>query len=396
MTYSILKFLLRKFITSKSVLLQYGDKEFLIDNNTDSLILKINNDKFLRKLFYAPSLVLTEGYMNNDYELPNSSFYEFSEIILNNYNFYLEKISHSFLFKFFLLINPLLQLNFSHKSKNNVASHYDLSDKLYDLFLDDTRQYSCAYFEKEDDSLKQAQLNKMDRLSDKLSLSKNDKVLDIGCGWGSLAIDIAKSSNCEVTGITLSENQFNYCKKRAKELNLENQLNFKLIDYRELNEKFDRIVSVGMFEHVGRKFYGKFFSQVEKLLKDDGVSLIHTIGSVNPHRDPHPWITKYIFPGGYTTSLSAVTTPIEKDGLIVDDIEVLRLHYSHTLRHWKENCIKNKEKIIQMFDEKFFRMWEFYLAGCEMAFKWGDQVVYQFQLTKNYTSTPVTRDYIYQ
>ena len=179
MTYSILKFLLRKFITSKSVLLQYGDKEFLIDNNTDSLILKINNDKFLRKLFYAPSLVLTEGYMNNDYELPNSSFYEFSEIILNNYNFYLEKISHTFLFKFFLLINPLLQLNFSHKSKNNVASHYDLSDKLYDLFLDDTRQYSCAYFEKEDESLEQAQLNKMDRLSDKLSLSKNDKVLDI-------------------------------------------------------------------------------------------------------------------------------------------------------------------------------------------------------------------------
>ena len=221
-------------------------------------------------------------------------------------------------------------------------------------------------------------------------------VLDIGCGWGSLAIDIAKSANCEVTGITLSENQFNYCKKKAKELNLENQLNFKLMDYRELNEKFDRIVSVGMFEHVGRKFYRKFFSQVEKMLKDDGISLIHTIGSVNPPRDPHPWITKYIFPGGYTPSLSEVTTPIEKAGLIVADIEVLRLHYSHTLRHWKENCLRNKDKIIQMFDERFFRMWEFYLAGCEMAFKWGDQVVYQFQLTKNYRSTPVTRDYIYQ
>ena len=166
--------------------------------------------------------------------------------------------------------------------------------------------------------------------------------------------------------------------------------------YRELNEKFDRIVSVGMFEHVGRKFYKKFFNQIENLLKDDGISLIHTIGSVNPPRAPHPWITKYIFPGGYTPSLSEVTTPIEKAGLIVADIEVLRLHYSHTLRHWKENCIKNKEKIIEMFDEKFFRMWEFYLTGCEMAFKWGDQVVYQFQLTKNYTSTPVTRDYIYQ
>ena len=241
-----------------------------------------------------------------------------------------------------------------------------------------------------------AQNNKIQHIIKKLNIKPNQKVLDIGCGWGSLAIDIAKSANCEVTGITLSENQFNYCKKRAKELNLENQLNFKLMDYRELNEKFDRIVSVGMFEHVGRKFYKKFFSQVEKLLKDDGVSLIHTIGSVNPPRDPHPWITKYIFPGGYTPSLSEVTTPIEKAGLIVADIEVLRLHYSHTLRHWKENCIRNKDKIIQMFDERFFRMWEFYLAGCEMAFKWGDQVVYQFQLTKNYSSTPVTRDYIYQ
>ena len=151
-----------------------------------------------------------------------------------------------------------------------------------------------------------------------------------------------------------------------------------------------------MFEPVGRKFYKKFFKQIEKLLNDSGISLIHTIGSVNPPRDPHPWVTKYIFPGGYTPSLSEVTTPIEKAGLIVSDIEVLKLHYSYTLRHWKENCIKNKEKITEMFDERFFRMWEFYLAGCEIAFKWGDQVVYQFQLTKSYTSTPTTRDYIYQ
>ena len=179
-------------------------------------------------------------------------------------------------------------------------------------------------------------------------------------------------------------------------MNLNNKIKFKLVDYRELNEKFDRIVSVGMFEHTGRKFYKKFFNQVENLLKDDGISLIHTIGSVDPPRDPHPWITKYIFPGGYTPSLSEVTNPIEKAGLIVTDIEVLRLHYSHTLRHWKENCIKNKQEIIEMFDERFFRMWEFYLTGCEIAFKWGHQVVYQLQLTKSYTSTPITRDYIYQ
>jgi cyclopropane-fatty-acyl-phospholipid synthase len=277
----------------------------------------------------------------------------------------------------------------------NVSHHYDLSDDLYDLFLDKKRQYSCGYFKNDNDTLEDAQNNKIQHIIKKLNIQPNQKVLDIGCGWGSLAIDIAKSANCEVTGITLSQNQLDYCLKKAKELNLENQVTFKLMDYRELDEKFDRIVSVGMFEHVGRKFYNKFFKQVEKLLSDKGISLVHTIGSVNPPRDPHPWITKYIFPGGYTPSLSEVTTPIEKAGLVVSDIEVLKLHYSYTLGHWRKNCIKNKEKIIKMYDERFFRMWEFYLAGCEIAFKWGDQVVYQFQLTKSYTSTPITRDYIY-
>ncbi|XOJ73069.1 cyclopropane-fatty-acyl-phospholipid synthase family protein [Candidatus Pelagibacter sp. Uisw_114] len=289
----------------------------------------------------------------------------------------------------------LTNFNFIKKSKMNVSHHYDLSDDLYDLFLDKKRQYSCGYFKNENDTLEDAQNNKIQHIIKKLNIKPNQKVLDIGCGWGSLALDIARSANCEVTGITLSQKQLDYCLKKAKELNLENQVTFKLMDYRELDEKFDRIVSVGMFEHVGRKFYKKFFKQVEKLLSNNGISLVHTIGSVNPPRDPHPWITKYIFPGGYTPSLSEVTTPIEKAGLVVSDIEVLKLHYSHTLRYWKENCIKNKEKIIKMYDERFFRMWEFYLAGCEMAFKWGDQVVYQFQLTKSYTSTPITRDYIY-
>ena len=168
------------------------------------------------------------------------------------------------------------------------------------------------------------------------------------------------------------------------------------MDYRKLNEKFDRIVSVGMFEHVGRKFYRTYFNQVSKMLNDDGVALIHTIGSVNPPRDPHPWITKYIFPGGYTPSLSEVAGPIEKSGLIISDIEVLRMHYSHTLRHWKERFISKKKEVLEMFDERFFRMWEFYLAGCEMAFKWGDQVVFQFQLSKKITTVPRIRDYIYQ
>ena len=261
--------------------------------------------------------------------------------------------------------------------------------------MDKNRQYSCAYFKNENESLETAQNNKMMHIIKKLNLKPNQKVLDIGSGWGTLAIKIAQETECEVVGITLSENQLNYSNKKAKELNLENQVRFKLMDYRELNEKFDRVVSVGMFEHVGRKFYKKYFNTVSKLLKNDGVALIHTIGSVCQPRDPHPWITKYIFPGGYTPSLSEVSGPIEKSGLIISDLEVLRMHYSHTLRHWKERFISKKEEVHQMFDERFFRMWEFYLAGCEMAFKWGDQVVFQFQLTKDFSSTPNIRDYIY-
>lgn len=394
-------------------LARYLDKLFqkdgfvLIDANSNKYIIgtpkknkpitvKILDKKLHYKLFFRPDLYFGEAYSNGDIQIENGSLTDFLDIALMN-------IGRGELNFFSMLINKLYgsyryltNFNFIKKSKMNVAHHYDLSDDLYSLFLDPKKQYSCGYFINENDTLEDAQNNKIQHIIKKLNIKPNQKVLDIGCGWGSLAIDIAKSNNCEVTGITLSENQFNYCVKKAKKLNFENQVTFKLIDYRQLDEKFDRIVSVGMFEHVGRKFYKNFFKKIDNLLKDDGVSLVHTIGSVNPPRDPHPWITKYIFPGGYTPSLSEVVTPVEKAGLIVSDIEVLKLHYSHTLRHWKENCIKNKIQIINMFDEKFFRMWEFYLASCESAFKWGDQVVYQFQLTKNYMSTPNTRDYIYK
>ena len=360
------------------------------------ITLKILNKKLHYKLLFRPDLYFGEAYSNEEVLIEDGTLTDFLDIVLMNIgrgeiNFFsklINKLSGSYRY--------LTNFNLIKKSKMNVAHHYDLSDELYDLFLDPKKQYSCAYFKNKNDTLEDAQNNKIQHVIKKLNIKPNQKILDIGCGWGSLAIDIAKSTNCEVTGITLSENQFSYCLKKAKELDMEKKVRFKLIDYRELNEKFDRIVSVGMFEHVGRKFYKKFFKKIEKLLTDDGVSLIHTIGSVNPPSDPHPWVTKYIFPGGYTPSLSEVTTPIEKAGLVVSDIEVLKLHYSHTLRHWKENCIKNKKQIVEMYDEKFFRMWVFYLTGCEIAFKWGDQVVYQFQLTKSYTSTPITRDYIYQ
>ena len=392
------RFLNKLFKKDGFILIDAESKKYIIGSpiKKNPITLELLDKKLHYKLMLRPDLYFGEAYADGKIIIKDGTLTDFLNLALMNIgrkelNFFsqlINKLSGSYRY--------LTNFNFIKKSKMNVAHHYDILDDLFDLFLDTKRQYSCAYFKNEHDSLETAQNNKIQHIIKKLNIRPNQKILDIGCGWGSLAIDIAKSTKCEVTGITLSKNQLRYCIKKVKEMNLGNQVTFKLMDYRELNEKFDRIVSVGMLEHVGRKFYKTFFKQIEKLLSSNGVALIHTIGSVNPPRDPHPWITKYIFPGGYTPSLSEVTAPLEKAGLIVSDIEVLRMHYSHTLRHWKENCLTNKEKIIEMFDEKFFRIWEFYLTGCEIAFKWGDQVVYQFQLTKNYTSTPVTRDYIYQ
>ena len=360
------------------------------------LTLKILDKSLHTKLLLLPDLYFGEAYTNGSVVIENGTLTEFLDIALknigrgetNSFNAIINKLRGTYRF--------FTNFNLKKKSKSNVAHHYDISEKLYDLFLDEKRQYSCAYFKNDNDTLEEAQNNKIDHIIKKLNLKPNQKVLDIGSGWGTLAIEIAKKSKCEVLGVTLSENQYEYSVQKAKSEGLENQVHFRLTDYRDLNEKFDRVVSVGMFEHVGRKFYGTYFNAISKLLNEDGVALIHTIASVNPPRDPHPWITKYIFPGGYTPSLSEVAKPIEKSGLMLSDLEVWRMHYSHTLKNWKERFLNKKEQVLEMFDEKFLRMWEFYLAGCEMAFKWGDQVVFQMQLIKKHTSVPNTRDYIYR
>ena len=379
------------------ILIDANSKKYIIGNPKKKvpIILKLLDKKLHYKLFIYPDLYFGEAYTDGTLEIENGSLTDFLEITMKNIGRNEINIFGKILKKIRGTYRYLTNFNIAKKSKDNVAHHYDISDDLYDLFLDPKRQYSCAYFKSENESLETAQNNKIDHLIKKLNLKPNQKVLDIGSGWGSLAIEIAKKTKCEVTGITLSENQYKYSLNKVKENNLENQVQFKLSDYRNLREKFDRIVSVGMFEHVGRKFYKTFFRQVNNLLNHDGLALIHTIGSINGPRDPQPWITKYIFPGGYTPSMSELASPIEKSGLIVSDIEVLRMHYAHTLRHWKERCISNKSKILEMFDEKFFRMWEFYLTSCELAFKWQDQVVFQFQLTKDLTTAPTTRDYIY-
>ncbi|OCW82585.1 SAM-dependent methyltransferase [Pelagibacteraceae bacterium GOM-A3] len=394
---SLISFLNDLFKEDGFELVDSNSKKYVIGNpkKEKPIVIKLLDQKLMQKLLINPDLYFGEAYMDGSLVIQNGTLTEFLDLAFKNIgrgdiNFYgsvIKKIKGTFRY--------LTNFNKIIKSKENVAHHYDISEKLYDLFLDENRQYSCAYFKNDNDTLEQAQNNKIHHIIKKLNIQPNQKVLDIGSGWGTLALAIAKETKASVTGITLSENQFEYSKNKAKEMNLSNQVDFKLIDYRQLNEKFDRIVSVGMFEHVGRKFYKTYFNTVFKLLNEKGIALIHTIGSSMPPRDPQPWITKYIFPGGYTPSLSEVAKPIENSGLIVSDIEVLRMHYAHTLRNWKERFLSKKDTVLGMFDEKFFRMWEFYLASCEMAFKWGDQVVFQFQLSKDNISVPNTRDYIY-
>ena len=391
------RFLNKLFKYEGFVLIDANSKKYIIGNpkKEKPISLKLLDKKLHYKLLFYPDLYLGEAYTDGSLVIENGSLTDFLEIAMKNLGRNEINLFGKLTKKIRGTYRYLTNFNFAKKSKSNVAHHYDISDNLYDLFLDPKRQYSCGYFKDENDSLETAQNNKINHLIKKLNLKPNQKVLDIGCGWGSLAIEIAKKTKCEVTGITLSENQYKYSLDAAKKNNLENQVQFKLTDYRSLDEKFDRIVSVGMFEHVGRKFYKTFFKQVNDLLNDKGLAVIHTIGSVNGPRDPHPWITKYIFPGGYTPSLSEIARPIENSGLVISDMEILRLHYSHTLRHWKERFLDKREKVLEIFDEKFLRMWEFYLVGCEMAFKWGDQVVFQLQLTKKLKATPITRDYIY-
>ena len=374
----------------------YGEEHVVGSPNLQkSIKLKIHDKKLHYKLLLYPDLYLGEAYTDGSITIEGGSLSDFLDMALENLGRQETNIFGKIFNRLTGSYRYLTNFNFIKKSKMNVAHHYDISDELYSLFLGPSRQYSCAYFNDENETLEQAQQNKIDHIIKKLHIRPNQKVLDIGAGWLHLAIEIAKKCQCQVTGITLSENQFKYGKQKIKELNLGNQVEIKMMDYRQVKEKYDRIVSVGMFEHVGRKFYKSFFNTVFKTLNENGIALLHTIGSVNPPRDPHPWMTRYIFPGGYTPSLSEVAGPIEKSGLIVSDIEVLRTHYAHTLKHWKERFINNKDKVLKMFDEKFFRMFEFYLSSCEMAFKHGDQVVYQLQLTKTLNAAPSTRDYIY-
>ena len=360
--------------------------------------LKLLEKSLNWKLALNPDLNFAEAYMRGEIQIENASLLEFLNMTFENIGRGEINFSGYTIKKIFHLWRFLTNYNLPGRSKRNVRHHYDIGEELYDLFLDKKhRQYSCAYFTNNSESLEEAQQNKINHIIKKLNLKPEHKVLDIGCGWGGMAFEIAQQSQCEVTGISLSENQIKYCKEKAKELNLDNQVRFELLDYRSVNSKFDRIVSVGAFEHFGKKFYKTFFKKVKNIMNDDGICLLHTIGSVDEPGPNQPFIQKYIFPGGIVPSLSEIITPIEKTGLVLSDCETLIHHYDKTLKAWLDRFMKNKEKAKYLHNKEFVRMWEFYLASCSAGFKFRDLVVYQLQLVKNFTALPSNRrNYIYQ
>ena len=365
------------------------------------ITLKLLRKNLNWKILLNPELEFPEGYMRGDIIIENASLKDFLMEVVKNLG--REEVNTASLFfkKIYQAWRFISNYNFPGKSKKNVEAHYDVGGKkgelLYNAMLDKNhRQYSCAYWKQDTKTLEEAQENKIQHIIKKLYIKKDQKVLDIGCGWGGLCFEIAKQFDCEVTGVSLSTNQIEYCKKKAKELGLENQVKFELLDYRLVKGSYDRIVSVGFGEHLGVKFYNTFFKKINSILKTDGIFLFHLIGVVDQPSAPNQFINKYIFPGGVCPSLSQLIKPIEKTGLIVADTETLIRHYDKTLEAWLERFLAKRSEIKDLFDEKFCKMWEFYLASCAAAFRYRDLVVFQLQLVKSFDSIPSNRrDYIY-
>src|SRR5712672_3574946 len=345
-----------------------------------------------RRILLNPELALGEAYMDGTFVVENGSIADALAILLDQP----EMVPRWGRLQWWLryLGRHIRQFNLRGRARNNVAHHYDLDGRLYSLFLDADKQYSCAYFETPDTTLDDAQLAKKRHLAAKLLIGPGDRVLDIGSGWGGLGLYLAEMTGANVTGVTLSTEQLQVSNARAAEKNLAESAKFLLEDYRDISGPFDRIVSVGMFEHVGVDFYETYFRRCAELLTDDGVMLLHSIGRSNGPDVTSPWTTKYIFPGGYIPALSEVMPAIERAGLLVCDIEILRLHYAETLKTWRERFMARREEAIRLYDERFARMWEFYLAGSEMSFRKQNMMNFQLQLTKRQGVVPVTRDYI--
>ncbi|MBP0614152.1 SAM-dependent methyltransferase [Jiella mangrovi] len=349
-----------------------------------------------RAVALNPSLKFGEAYMNGGFDVVEGSLYDVLALIFENAgNHATDRAWMRVIERLRLAARRIIQNNTPKRARSNVKHHYDLSGELYDLFLDEDRQYSCAYFERPDATLEEAQLAKKRHIAAKLSIDRKDmRVLDIGCGWGGMGLYLARNLSANVVGVTLSDEQLAVASRRAKDEGLSDRAEFRLQDYRQTEGPFDRIVSVGMFEHVGVGFYDEYFARCANILKGDGVMLLHTIGRYDPPGNTNAFVAKYIFPGGYIPALSEIMAASERQGMIITDIEVLRIHYAETLRHWRERFMSRREEAKALYDEAFCRMWEFYLAASETAFRWQDLVVFQLQFTKSLDTLPITRGYM--
>jgi cyclopropane-fatty-acyl-phospholipid synthase len=345
------------------------------------LAIAIRDHRTLVRILADPALAVGEAYMDGALTIERGDIYDLLALATRN----LENVRRR---------RSGRGANGRKRSQRNVAHHYDLSGELYRLFLDNDRQYSCAYFPRPGMSLEAAQAAKKRHIAAKLCLEPGQRVLDIGSGWGGLAFTLAEECGAQVLGVTLSTEQLACAKERAARRGLDRALRFELKDYRDVGGRFDRIVSVGMFEHVGPSDYQTFFDTIARLLGDDGVAVLHTIGTFAGPEPNNAWIEKYIFPGGVIPALSQISPAVERSGLILTDLEVMRLHYADTLKVWRERFAANRDRVRELYDERFCRMWELYLAGAEAGFREGSLVVFQLQLAKDRAAVPLTRDYI--
>jgi cyclopropane-fatty-acyl-phospholipid synthase len=359
-----------------------------------SVAIRLHAPALHWKLLVRPRLYLPEAYVDGTLTIEDGSLYDLIDLLAANIEVLPKGLLGRLLNGYLAPLRRLYQYNPVSRARQNVAHHYDLSDPLYELFLDRDLQYSCAYFYDSSDDLDTAQLNKKRHIAAKLMIRPGQRVLDIGAGWGGLALYLAGECGADVTGLTLSAEQHRAAVLRAAAAGLSDRVRFHLRDYREELGRYDRIVSVGMFEHVGINHYNAFFTQLKSLLAPDGVALLHSIGRMDGPGSTHPWIRKYIFPGGYFPALSEVVPAVERSKLWVTDIEILRLHYAETLKSWRSRFERNRDRLRSIYDERFCRMWEMYLVGSEVAFRRDGCMVFQMQLAKAIDSVPMTRDYM--
>ncbi len=365
------------------------------DGTGPAITMRVKDRSLGWKLVIDPSLYLGESYMNRGFEIEEGTVYDLVALLMRNVEALPAPPRWTNLFTGLrTLTRRLQQRNPLGRAKDNVAHHYDLDARLYELFLDRDLQYSCAYFEHDDDTLEQAQLAKKRHIAAKLDIRDGQRILDIGSGWGGLSLYLAQCADVEVVGITLSEEQLARSRARASEAGLASRVDFQLQDYRTLDDRFDRIVSVGMFEHVGVGYYPQFFRRVRALLDEDGVALLHSLGRFDGPGHTNPWIKKYIFPGGYIPAMSEVLSVIEKARLYTNDIEILRLHYAKTIAHWRKRFAARRDEALTIYDDRFCRMWEFYLAASEGAIRYQNMMVFQMQLTRKLATLPLTRNYM--